>query len=135
GGLNQPSASHVSDGTTAHNSLFDPVIRSCDHAIGHREQGAVLFFQYLAFMREIKRWQLDALALDVLPDVKLRPIAQRKDAHLFAGLDPPVVEVPELRTLGARLPLPELISEREDPFLRPRFLFIATGSAQQAIKV
>src|SRR5688500_17200355 len=47
----------------------------------------------------------DALALDVLPDVELRPIEQRVDAHVRARRELRRVLVPELRGLLGDVPV------------------------------
>src|SRR3982750_1447867 len=68
------------------------------------------------------RGGLELLLADGLPDVELGPVGDREDAHVLALPDPPVVEVPQLRALVARLPLAEVVAEGEDAFLGPRAL-------------
>jgi hypothetical protein len=81
-------------------------------------------------VREVDRRQVDALVLDVLPDVELGPVRQREDADALAEVDATVVEVPELRPLVLRVPLAELVAEREHPLLRARLVLVAPGAAE-----
>src|SRR5207302_4316747 len=45
-----------------------------------------------------------------------------------------VVEVPELWTLGARVPLSEVVSEREDSLLRAGALLVTAGAADRGVE-
>ena len=56
--------------------------------------------EHAAVVGEVDRRQLELLALDVVPDVELRPAREREDAHVLAGADAAVVEVPDLRAAG-----------------------------------
>jgi hypothetical protein len=49
-------------------------------------------------------------------------------------MDTRIVYVPQFRTLILRIPLVELITEREDTFLCARLLFIATGATESRIE-
>jgi hypothetical protein len=53
---------------------------------------------------------------------------------VLAAPDAPVVEVPDLGPLGARVPLAEVVAEREDPLLRPRALLVAAGAAERRVE-
>src|SRR6476661_160144 len=74
--------------------------------------------------------QLDALPLDVVPDVELGPVREREDADALPRVDPAVVEVPDLGPLVLGVPLAEVVAEREDPLLRPGLVLVATGAAE-----
>src|SRR5262249_52827221 len=87
-----------------------------------------------AAVREVDRRQLDLLALDVAPDVDLGPVAEREDAHMLALADAAVVEVPELRALRFRFPLPELVAEREDSLLGAGLLLVTPGAADHGVE-
>src|SRR5207253_245817 len=82
---------------------------------------------------EIERDHGNALELHVLPDVQLAPIGEREDADALALLDARVVEVPELRPLLARLPLPVAVAEGEDPLLGPRLLLVTASTAERRV--
>ena len=53
---------------------------------------------------------------------------------MLAGVDPAVVEVPQLGPLVARVPLPELVAEAEDPLLGARALSSSRRAAEAASK-
>src|SRR5579859_91901 len=66
---------------------------------------------------EVQRHDRDALAPDVLPDVKLGPVRQRKYPDALALVRAGVVQRPELGTLLARVPAMLRGAEREDALL------------------
>src|SRR5688572_11839272 len=86
-------------------------------------------------MGEVDRRDLDVLVLDVLPDVHLCPVADREDAHVLAAADAPVVEAPELGPLRTRLPLAELVTEREDALLRAGLLLVAARATEDRVEL
>src|SRR6202007_2404373 len=88
----------------------------------------------LALVREVDRRQLELLTRDVLPDVELGPVRDREDTDVLALADARVVEVPELGPLHARVPLAEVVSEGEDPLLRPAPLLVAAGPADRRVE-
>ena len=49
-------------------------------------------------------------------------------------MEPPVVEVPQLRALVLRVPLTELVAEREHPLLGPCLLLVAARTTQQGVE-
>jgi hypothetical protein len=77
---------------------------------------------------EVDLRQRDALGPDVVPDVQLGPVRQGKHAHVFARPVPPVVQPPQLRPLPARVPLAEVVAQRENPFLGPGLLLVAAAA-------
>ena len=85
-------------------------------------------------MTEVDPGHFNSLLADVLPDVQFRPVAQGKDAHVFADVEPGIVEVPDLGPLIIRVPLAECIAEAEESLLRPRLLLIAPSSTDAAIE-
>ena len=88
----------------------------------------------LALVRVVDERQLELLAGDVLPHVELGPVRDREDADVLALADPGVVEVPELGPLRARVPLPEVVAEAEDPLLRAGSLLVAPGTAHRRVE-
>ena len=86
-------------------------------------------------MREVDRRDLQFLPLDVLPDIQLGPVGQRERANVFAAGQFAVVEIPQLRTLIGRVPLPERVAEGEDPLLRPRLLLVPPRAPEQRVEV
>src|SRR5262249_31923883 len=129
---NTPGARHVPDGTEANGGderllvrvALDELRGGVEHAVARED---------LAFVREVDGRQLELLSGNVLPDVELGPVRDREAAHLLALADLAVVEVPELRPLGTRIPLTEVVAEREDPLLRARALLVAAGAADRGV--
>src|SRR6266496_2481187 len=85
--------------------------------------------------RVVDGGQLDLLARDVVPDVRLGPVGQREDTDLLAGAVPPVVEVPQLGTLPPRLPLAEGVAQAEDPLLRAGALLVPAAAAEHRVEL
>src|SRR6185437_6079076 len=77
----------------------------------------------------------ELLARDVLPHVELRPVRDREDAHVLALPHTCVVDVPELGTLRARVPLAEVVSEAEDALLRAGALLVAARAADRGVEL
>src|SRR6266566_6251042 len=75
----------------------------------------------------------DVLQVDILPDVKLRPVGKREDPDAFSFVHTRVVQVPELGALVFRVPLPERIAERIDALLGPGFFLIPPRAAEGCI--
>ena len=72
--------------------------------------------------------------MDVLPDVELGPVRDRKNTDaLPLGLSR-VVKVPELRALVLRVPAVRCSPEREDPLLRAALFLIAARPAKRSVK-
>ena len=46
-----------------------------------------------------------------------------------------VIDIPQLRALVLRVPLMELIAEREDTFLRTALLLVTTGAAESGVEL
>src|SRR5579862_9877585 len=88
----------------------------------------------VAPVREVDRREFEPLARDVLPDVELGPVRDRKHADVLTLADARVEEVPELRTLGPRVPLAEVVAEAEDALFRPRTLLVAARAAHRRIE-
>ena len=53
---------------------------------------------------------------------------------MLALADARVVEVPQLRPLVARVPLPEVVAEAEDPLLRAGALLVAARAADRGVE-
>src|SRR6185436_7312240 len=132
-GTDASGAAHVADRPEAHpigerllvGIALDELRGGVEHAVALED---------LTLMREVDRRQLELLARDVLPHVELRPVGDRKDAHLLPLADAAVVEVPQLRALRARVPLPEVVAEREDPLLRARALLVPPCAADRRVE-
>src|SRR6266550_147155 len=89
---------------------------------------------HLALGGEVQVGDLDALSGDVGPDVELGPVREREDADALALVDTTVVEAPQLGSLVLRIPLPELIAEREHPLFRPGLLLVPTRPAEECVE-
>jgi hypothetical protein len=100
----------------------------------HREQHAVTR-KHLALVRVIDRRQLDLLRADIGPDVELGPIGQRENPDVLALMVAPVVQVPQLGTLRLRVPLAELVAEREHPLLGARLLLVTASAAERGVEL
>ena len=84
---------------------------------------------------EVERHDGDVLLVDVLPDVDLGPVRQRKHADALAGPDAAVEQVPELRPLPLGIPLALLVAQREDALLGARPFLVAPGAAERRVEV
>src|SRR5919197_1137146 len=78
--------------------------------------------------------QIERFAADVLPHIELGPVADRKHAHMLAGVHARVVETPKLGPLVARVPLAELVAKGEHPLLGARLLLVAPGAADGGVE-
>ena len=54
---------------------------------------------------------------------------------MLARTDLPIVERPEFRTLGPRIPLPELVAMREEPLLCSCLFLIPAATAETIYEV
>src|SRR5579871_3511156 len=72
--------------------------------------------------------------MDVVPDVELGPVGERKDTDAFAGANAAVEERPKLWTLIFGIPLARGVAEGEDPLLGARFFFIAACAAEGCVE-
>ena len=84
-------------------------------------------------MGEVEVRQLDILELDVLPDVHLRPVAEREDAEVLAVVLAPVEDVPKLGPLVLRVPLAEGIAVGEKALLGAGFLLVAAATTESSV--
>src|SRR3954453_20239066 len=90
--------------------------------------------EHLALVGEVDRRDLEALPGDVLPDVKLGPVAEREQADVLAAPDAPVVDAPQLGELAAGGPLTEGVGEGEDPLLRARPRLVVARPAERGVE-
>src|SRR5215471_19301142 len=88
----------------------------------------------LALVRIVNWWYREFFFGDVAPDVELCPVADRKDANIFAGVEPRVVQTPKLGPLAFRIPLAELIAKRKNSLFRARFFFVTARPANAGVK-
>src|SRR5947209_13758167 len=130
--LHATGAGGIADGAEAHLRLEHvlAVLRRDERPDG--EQHAVAA-EHLAVVRVVDRGDLDGFVGDVLPDVELGPVAQREDPDVLALAMAAVVERPQLGPLVLRIPLAELVAEREHPLLRPGLLLVAAGAAEHGV--
>ncbi len=86
-------------------------------------------------MRVVDARQLDVVFRDEAPDVELGPVRQREDAEVLASLVAAVVDAPKFGSLGARVPLPERVTERVHALFGSRSFFVAASPAEYGIKL
>jgi hypothetical protein len=103
--------------------------------VGADGQDDALSAHNLAFVGEIQGWQGDLLALDVLPDIELGPVADGEGADMLAGAMQAVVEIPELGALVFGVPLAEAVPEAEEALLGAGLFLVAPGAAQRAVEL
>ncbi len=132
-GLDGAGARPVPDGPVAHGQRLQRLraARPAPRALG---QPHPVPAEHLALVRVVDRGQLDVLPLDVAPDVQLGPVGDREHPHVLAGRVPPVVEVPQLRPLGARVPAAERVAQRDDPLLGPGPLLVPAAAAEHRVE-
>src|SRR4051812_26841003 len=134
GRRDRPRAAHVADRAVA-DALAERLLAVDElHVCRQRVQHAVAA-EDLALVGEVDRRDLELLLGDVLPHVELGPVAEREHTHVLALADAPVVDAPQLGALAARVPLPEVVAEAEDPLLRAGALLVAAGTAERGIEV
>src|SRR5699024_4405556 len=132
-GLHAAGAGGVADGAEAHElragllageGLEEPRVGQ-EHAVA---------LDHLPLVCVVDLGQRDVLALDVLPDVELGPVGQREDTDVLVPAVPTVVELPQLRPLGAGVPGTEGVAEGEDPLLGAGLLLVAPGAAEYGVE-
>src|SRR6516165_9437863 len=128
-----PGAGHIPDGAEANGRGERDLVGEALDEGGVRVEHPVAP-EHLALVREVDERQLQLLARHVLPDVQLRPVGDREDADVLALPDARVVEVPQLRPLGAWVPLPEVVPEAEDALLRAGPLLVAARAAHRGVE-
>ena len=84
--------------------------------------------------RKVQRNDRNTFQIDVQPDVQLRPVGEREDAHRLAAAVPRVVEAPQLGPLVLRVPPVLRRAEREDALLRARALLVAARAAEGGVE-
>ena len=84
--------------------------------------------------REVQRHDLDAFEMDVLPDIELGPVRDRKDADAFALGLVRVVEVPQFGALLLRVPAVIATPEAEDALLRATFFLVTARAAEGGVE-
>src|SRR5215831_12767571 len=108
--LYRAGAGDVSHCPETHQQVFRLFTRARRGELGDRNEQAVPADD-AAPVGVVNRRYGEALPLDVLPDVELRPVADGKHAHVLALRHAGVVEIPQLGTLVLRIPLAELVAE------------------------
>ena len=127
--LDAAGAGRVADRAEPHGRLERRlVVAGLDEPVDGEQHAVAL--DDLALVREVELGQVDLLVADVGPDVEFGPVGQREHPDVLALAVPPVVEVPQLRTLVARIPRAELVAEAEHALLGARLLLIATRAAE-----
>jgi hypothetical protein len=87
-----------------------------------------------ALFGEVQRHDRNIFRPDVLPDIELGPIRQRKYPHGFAGLDAGIEQPPQLGTLIAWIPGVIGRTMREDALLRSALLLVAPRPAEGGVE-
>src|SRR6267142_4039545 len=118
--FDRAGATDVAYRAEAHRQLFRLFALARRRDLGHRNEQPVPAHDHSA-VRVVDRGYREPLALYVLPDVELGPVADGEHAHVLAHRDPGVVEIPQLRALILRIPLTELVAERKNALFRARF--------------
>src|SRR3954464_3789426 len=133
GRLDRARAAHVADRAVAHERAEDVLLgQALDVVRGGVEHPVAA--EDLALVGEVDVRDLELLGHDVLPDVELGPVAQREHTDALAAADAPVVEVPQLGALVARVPAAEVVAEGEDALLRAGALLVAARAAERGIE-
>src|SRR6267143_1683305 len=132
-GFDRASAADISDRAEAHRDLFHRFPRPWRRNRRHRNEQAAATHDRTA-MHVVDRGHVQALALDVLPDVELGPVADREHAHVLAGMHARVVQAPELGPLVARVPLAEFVAQREHALLGARLFLVAPRAADRGVE-
>ena len=130
--FDRAGAAHVADRAVADDAALDGLAGARRRELADRAPHAVARI-HLALVREVQRRERDALALDVAPDVELGPVRDRERAHVLAGGVAAVVQAPQLGPLVARIPLAELVAQRDDPLLRARLVLVAARAAEDGV--
>src|SRR4051812_21721526 len=126
-------AAHVADGPVAH-ARRERRLALDQLDVGRQRVEHPVAAEHLALVGEVDGRDLEALLLDVLPDVELGPVREREDADVLALADAPVVDAPQLRPLAARVPLAEVVAEAEDPLLRAGALLVAACPPERGVE-
>ncbi|MDT4831032.1 hypothetical protein FQZ97_645210 [compost metagenome] len=85
-------------------------------------------------MAEVDRGQRQPLTLDVLPDVQLRPVGDREDAHVLAAMHAGIEQAPQFGALSLGIPLAEFVPERKNAFLGARLFLVAPRAPDAGIE-
>src|SRR5436309_4560145 len=132
-GFHRAGATDVTHRAEAHRQLFQFLALAWGGDLGNRYEQTVPAHDGPA-VRIVDRGHGEALALDVLPHIELRPVADGEHSHVFALRHAGVVEVPQLRALVLRIPLAELVAEREYALLGARLFLVAARPADGGIE-
>src|SRR5918997_2509729 len=129
GGLHRAGAGRVADGSEAHRLRDDLLAAPRATPLPGGEPHAVAG-EDLALMGVVDAGYRHLAPGDVVPDVKLGPVRQRERPHVLARGVPAVVEVPQLRTLSARVPAAEGVAQAHDALLGAGPVLVAAGGPQ-----
>src|SRR4051812_48541459 len=133
GRRDRPGAAHVADRPVA-DAGAERLLAIDQLDVGRQRVQHAVAAEHLALVGEVDRRDLEALPGDVLPDVKLGPVAEREHADVLAAPDAPVVDAPQLGALAAGVPLTEVVAEAEDPLLRAGALLVAARAAERGVE-
>src|SRR5437660_7710331 len=132
-GFDRARAAHVPDRAVAH-ARGERLLALHELHVGADGIQHAVAAEDFALVSEVNRWHLQLLLGDVLPHVELCPIGDRKDARVLPFVQTPIVETPHLRPLALRLPLTELVAEREDALLGASTLLVAPCATEGGIE-
>src|SRR5690606_21982535 len=124
---------HITYGAVSYPAALH-YIRFIDPDKGRNGHQLAFVLDHFSFVREIDGWQCDLFPADVIPDIQLRPVADREYADVLPFVDPSVINMPQFRALQLGVPLAELITNGKYPLLGACFLFIPAGAANTGIK-
>ena len=85
-------------------------------------------------LRKIHGHDRDIFQVDVLPDVQLGPVRERKHTDAFVLVHAAVEQIPELGPLVLGVPLSEAVAKRINPLFGSRLFLIAARTAKRRIK-
>src|SRR3954470_5493861 len=132
-GLHWTRARHVPDRAESNRHTFHHFICFWLYQVRYRQQSAGPA-HHITTVCEIDRRHAQTLTLDVLPDIQLGPVADWKNADVFALVHTRVVKAPKFRSLVLGIPLAKLIAEGKNTFFGARFFLIAPRSSDAGIE-
>ena len=105
------------------------------HAVVVDQNQSTVHVDNLSLRRKVERDDRDFFEVDVLPNVELGPVRDRKDADALALADLAVVDVPQLGALVFGVPSMVFVAEGVDTFFGTRLFFVATGTAERGVEL
>ena len=113
-----------------HQPVFDSLAGPQRHALVVAQDQHAVALDDRPLLGEIERHDRDVFLQDVLPDIELGPVGQRKDADRLAWRDAGVVDLPHFRALVLGVPGMLGVAEGEDALLGARLFLVAPRAAE-----